>query len=180
MTIETITTENLLLRKLTPEVYNFIFNTFSEADIIAFLGLESQTDFSKEKDKFEKGLTTYNRSFVNFQIIEKSSNEIIGACGFHTWYTEHARAEIGYALKDDRFKGKGVMTEALSEVIAYGFNTMKLNRIEAFIGTNNVASLKLVAKMGFSKEGLLRQHYCKNNFMEDSVVFSLLKSEYLQ
>lgn len=173
-----IETRNLVLRKLTPEVYDYIFSNFTTDEIKNFLGLETEEDFLKEKDKFEKGMATYNRSFVNFQIIDKNSNEIIGACGFHTWYTEHSRAEIGYALKEDRFKGKGIMTEAIREVVAYGFRELQLNRIEAFIGTNNIASLKLIANLGFSKEGHLRQHYCKNGLMEDSVVFSLLKSEY--
>ncbi|MGX7666012.1 GNAT family N-acetyltransferase [Flavobacterium pedocola] len=173
-----IETENLILRKLTPEVYAHVFNAYSEDDIKTFFGLETQADFIKEKEKFQKGMATYNRSFANFQLIDKTSDEIIGGCGFHTWYTEHARAEIGYALKDDRFKGRGIMTEALREVINYGFNTMQLHRIEAFISPANMASLKLVTNLGFSKEGHLREHYCKNGIIEDSLVYSLLKSEF--
>lgn len=54
---------------------------------------------------------------------------------------------------------------------------MKLHRIEAFIGPHNLPSQKLVQKMGFKKEGLLREHYCKKGVVEDSIVFSLLRRE---
>jgi ribosomal-protein-alanine N-acetyltransferase len=56
---------------------------------------------------------------------------------------------------------------------------MKLNRIEAFIGPGNIPSLKLIAKSGFIQEGHLRGHYCKKGIMEDSLVFGLLREEYL-
>lgn len=177
MKFEYLETQNLLLRKITPEVYDFIFGNYSDLELIAFLGVTSDA-LEKEKEKHLRGLTTYNKSFVNFQIIDKQTQTVIGACGFHTWYLDHQRAEIGYALNDETFKRKGIMSEALKEVVNYGFNSMNLNRIEAFIGTNNEASLRLVKKLNFTQEGHLRAHYYKNNIMEDSLVFSLLKREF--
>ena len=96
----------------------------------------------------------------------------------HVWYLDHNRAEIGYALTDNPEKSKGLMTEAMNSILKYGFEEMKLHRIEAFIGPENIPSLKLVAKFNFKKEGVLRQHYFKNDKMEDSAVFALLKDEY--
>lgn len=55
---------------------------------------------------------------------------------------------------------------------------MKLNRIEAFIGPKNQASIKLINKLNFVKEGHLREHYSENNRIEDSIVYSLLRKEY--
>ncbi|ESU27601.1 acetyltransferase, ribosomal protein N-acetylase [Flavobacterium limnosediminis JC2902] len=177
MNFELLETNHLILRKLTPEVYAFVFQHYNDDELKVFLGFSTEDELSKEKIKFEKGMTTYNRSFVNFQLIDKQTNAIIGACGFHTWFTEHNRAEIGYALFSESHKGKGIMTEALKAVIGYGFKTMNLNRIEALIGPNNEASLRLVQKLNFTKEGHLRKHYFKNGFAEDSVVFSLLREE---
>lgn len=177
MNFELLETENLTLRKITPDVYAFVFSDYDDTALKSFFGFSTDEELDKEKDKFQKGMTTYNRSFVNFQIIDRETKAIIGACGYHTWYFEHARAEIGYALNDDSYKGKGVMTEVLTAVIAYGFTKMNLNRIEAFIGPKNEASLRLVMKHHFTREGHLRKHYCKNGVMEDSLVFSLLKDE---
>jgi len=70
------------------------------------------------------------------------------------------------------------MTEAFQKIIHYGFDVMKLNRIEAFVSPQNEASIKLLKKFNFVEEGLLRKHYFKNNIMEDSLVCSLLRSEY--
>lgn len=175
---EEISTDRLILKKLSPEIYRYVFDNFAEPDLMIFFGFDSWQELSKEKEKFDKGISTYNRSFLNFQIIDKQSERIIGWCGFHTWYTEHNRAELGYMLREDESKGKGFMSEALKRVIDYGFNEMNLTRIEAFVGPDNIPSQKLLMKNKFVQEGLLRQHYFKNNKMEDSLVFSLLKNEF--
>ena len=70
------------------------------------------------------------------------------------------------------------MREALPEVLKYGFNTMNLHRIEALIAPGNIPSLKLLQRTGFTREGLLREHYMKGGRLEDSVIFSLLRPEY--
>lgn len=174
MNLKTITSERLILRRLTPEDLNYIFENYPKEEIKQILGHTSEEDFIKEKNKYEKGYSTYNRSFEFFQIIDKASMEIIGGCGFHNWYPDHRRAEIGYNLKTDQFKKQGIMSEALKAIIDYGFNTMKLHRIEALVGSENIASLKLMDKFGFSKEGLLKEHYFIDDKFEDSIIFSKL------
>jgi ribosomal-protein-alanine N-acetyltransferase len=178
MKFETIKTKRLTLRKLTPEAYKFIFENYSEPELRTFLGITSDEAFLKEKTKYEAGYTTYNRSVLLFQLIENDSQTVIGGCGFHNWYLDHKRAELGYALPNEDFKKKGIMSEALIAVIDYGFNKMGLHRIEALVGTGNTASLRLLEKNNFTKEGLLRQHYFVNNQYEDSLVFSLLKKDH--
>lgn len=180
MTFEILTTERLLLRKLSPETFEHVYNNYSDEQLINLLGLGTEELLVSEKNKFEKGLTTHNKSFLYFQLLDKSTKKIIGWCGFHTWYLDHFRAEIGYGLFDENLKNKGIMSEAMKVVLDYGFYQMQLNRIEAYIGTNNIPSLLLVEKFGFTKEGILRSHYLKNNVMEDSVVYSLLKTEYFK
>ncbi len=178
MQFEILNTEHLSLRKLTPETFDYIYAAFSEDALLHFLGLESQKALAIEKEKHQKGLSTFNKSFLYFQIIDKKTETIIGWCGYHTWYLDHNRAKIGYGIFDDKYKKKGVMTEAIKPIIHYGFHKMNLHRIEAFISPENNASLKLIEKFGFTQEGHLYEHYLKNNVMEDSVVFSLLQRNY--
>jgi ribosomal-protein-alanine N-acetyltransferase len=175
---ETLSTERLLLRKLTPEIFDYIYAHYSDAELMAFLGTANEAALAIEKEKHRKGLSTHNKSFCYFQILDKDTQKIIGWGGYHTWYLDHNRAEIGYGLFDDAYKQKGIMSEALKALLDYGFEQMKLHRVEALIGKDNVASLSLVQKFGFTQEGLLREHYFTNNTMEDSVVFGLLKQEY--
>lgn len=178
MEFKELYTERLRLRLYTPEVAKYVFTTMTDDDLMAFLGLDSAEALVKEKEKFSLGIATYNRSFANFHMIDKETGEHIGGCGFHTWAPDHRRAEIGYALHSDEYKQKGLMTEALLAILKYGFDEMNLNRIEALVAEWNTASVKLLTKFGFQKEGVLRQHYVVNGSPEDSVAYSLLKPEF--
>lgn len=175
---DTLQTTRLLLRKVTPEVYSDVFNNYSLDDALRFFGCNSHTELLQERQKYEQGLSTYRISFLVFHIVEKSTEKTIGKCGYHTWHKEHARAEIGYGLFSDDYKNKGIMKEAFMPVLRYGFENMGLNRVEALISPENTPSLKLVQAHGFREEGLLREHYCKNGHIEDSVVYALLKKEF--
>jgi ribosomal-protein-alanine N-acetyltransferase len=178
MEFEIIETERLLLRKFTPETYAYLFNNYPEQDIRRELGAETDEAYFKEKQKYEGGYTTYRLSILRFQLVDKSSGQIIGSCGYHNWFADHWRAELGYELTNDAFKRKGLMTEAIKEVIPYGFNIMNLNRIEAFVFPHNIPSVKLVENNGFIREGLLHQHFYYNGVMEDSIVFGLLRESW--
>lgn len=178
MKLEELKTERLTLRKLTPEVYRYVFENYTEDELVKFFGFSSHADLFTEEEKYLKGLSTFNKSFLLFHIIVNDTKKVIGMCGYFTWHFTHFRAEIGYLLSSDEYMNKGIMTEALPPVIDFGFNHMGLHRIEALIEPTNIASLKLIEKFKFKKEGYLKEHYFKNNKMEDSVVFALLKAEY--
>jgi len=171
-------TERLLLKELNPEIMYNLFNFYSDQEIIAFMGLRSENELELEKRKFDEGYTTFNTSFKHFLILDKKTAMVIGKTGFRVWHMHHYRAEIGYAIHDERYLNKGYMTEANRALIKFGFEQMGLNRIEAFAGPGNIPSNRLLETLGFTKEGLLRQHYFKNNRMEDSVCYGLLKEEY--
>ncbi|MCW3465846.1 GNAT family N-acetyltransferase [Chitinophaga nivalis] len=179
-TFDIITTERLHLRKLDAAAYQYIFALTDDAVVMELLGLNTPAALAEEREKYRQGFTTFNRSLVQFQLLDKHTQAVIGLCGYHTWYPAHFRAEIGYAVTDEPYKGKGIMSEALKPIIQYGFEQMALNRIEAFIGPQNIASRKLVEKFHFVQEGEMREHYCKNNILENAVVYSLLKKEYSQ
>ena len=178
MKVEELTTSRLRLRKLTPEIFDYIYRELPASQQIKFLGLNSKEELEVERKKYKEGLWTHNKKFLYFQLLEQKNKKIIGWCGYHTWYLDHDRAEIGYGLFRDEYKNKGLMSEAIVPIIDYGFMQMELNRIEAFIGPENTASINLIKKLNFIKEGQLREHYCNNNRAEDSIVYSLLKREY--
>lgn len=173
-----IETERLWLKELNGEVLDALFSAYPDNYIIDFLGLSGEAELAIERERFAAGYTTHQISFRNFLLIEKESCSVIGRAGFHTWFVPHRRAEIGYAITSDALKSKGYMTEALVAIIAFGFNTLNLNRVEALIGTHNVPSRRLAARLGFTSEGVLREHYCKNGIIEDSEMFALLRRDY--
>lgn len=178
MQFEYIETERLKLRKITPQVMEYVYNSLTDDETMAFFGLTSIEALEKERFKFRNGLATFNKSYLNFIIIDKQTNRAIGSSGYHTWYLDHNRAEIGYALYDDTNKRKGYMSEAVAAILAYGFTEMKLYRIEAMVADYNTASVRILEKFGFVHEGRLREHYNVNGKMEDSVLYGLLKKEF--
>lgn len=178
MKFEAIETERLLIQKLDSEKMNQIFELNNDAEIRKILGITNDEEFNRQKKIHQEGYESYNKKMLNFQIVEKQSNTIIGNCGFHTWNPQHHRAEIGYALNSDEFKNKGFMKETVKKIIEFGFEEMQLNRIEALIDENNIPSKKLLEHFGFTREGNLRGHYLVDGIFEDSVLYSLLKSEY--
>ncbi|MGB1032048.1 MAG: GNAT family N-acetyltransferase, partial [Flavobacteriales bacterium] len=127
------------LRKMTPEIIKEVNSVCSETDLMKFYGIHSKESLLKEKNKIELGLRTYNKSFLYFNIFNKAGDQLLGWCGYHTWYLEHNRAEIGYQWFLEDAKNKGHMSKILKWVINYGFNEMNLNRIEAMTASYNKA-----------------------------------------
>lgn len=175
---EYLETDRLQLRKLTPFSIQTLYATLPDAELKQFFGIQHDEDLEKEKAKVRMGLTTYNRSMVWFHILLKSTGEMIGSIGFHNWMPDHSRAELGYAISGEQWMKQGYMREAFPVILAYGFEQLGLQRVEAFVSPVNEASLRLLRRWQFVEEGLMREHYCKNGVLEDSMVFSLLKREY--
>ena len=86
-------------------------------------------------------------------------------------------AEISYCLKSGSW-GQGIMTEALDAMLKFGFEDYGFNRIVAKVMKGNAGSIKVLQKLGFVQEGILRESLYKNGQYHDLIVFSILKSEY--
>lgn len=170
-------TNRLYFRERTSDLLRKVVN-YSTEDQMLFFGYEDVKMLNFELTRIQNALKQGKLDFQKWDLIEKSSENVIGNCGYHNCQTIHKRAELGYILHE-KFKGKGYMTEALKCIIDFGFNKMELNRIEAFISPDNLSSIKLITTLNFVLEGKLREHYNFNDKLNDSLVFSLLKSEYL-
>lgn len=115
---------------------------------------------------------------IRWGITLKPSDRVIGTCGFSD-FDHFSRAELGYELSMEHWH-KGLMSEALRAIIPFGFNEIEMHRIQASIFPENTASIRLLEKFGFQKEGILRQYtYIKHrDAWEDCLVMALLKSEF--
>lgn len=169
-------TTRLYFRERTQELLEQIFAQPVEEQL-AFFGYEDTQLLEFDQARMNKRINNAEAGWKEWDLIEKESKAVVGGCNFHNWYTEHERAEIGY-FANHKFRGKGYMHEAVQHTIIYGFNEMQLNRIEAFITPENLPSQKLIKRLGFTQEGLLKQHYKFNGKIHDSMVFALLKEEF--
>ena len=169
-------TQRLILRNRSREAIAEML-TQSPEQQLEFFGFETLEELEDKLIRVKKGLANTQVDYRIFDLLEKETKKVIGSCGFHNWIKGHCRAEIGYALHQP-FRKKGYMREAIKETLAYGYRDMNLNRIEALIAPENTDSIRLVEEFGFIKEGVLRGHYKEEDNFEDSVLYSLLRSDH--
>ena len=106
-----------------------------------------------------------------------TADRLIGTVSLFAINRAHQRAEIGYALAADAW-GRGYATEGLRLAIAFAFET-GLARLEADIDPRNTASCRLAERIGFVREGLLRQRWHVAGEVTDSAMYGLLRGEYV-
>ena len=172
-------TVRLVLREMTLEDVGFYYHHFNNDKVIegsCFPGPETLEAAKEELERYCVNPFKENRG-IRWGIIMKVDNELIGTCGYYDWSKTVRRAEIGCDL-NPIYWGRGIMTEALHVVLKHGFEEMELNRIQAIIDSKNTRSMKLVHRLGFKKEGVLRQRSFFNGEFRDDVCFPLLKREW--
>ncbi len=169
-----LTTERLILRQLehadAPEM--FIYR--SSEEIMKYI---CRPRAKTEEDALQLIIRINDliqkTEVLNWGITLKESNKVIGTIGYVNFKKEHYRAEIGYLLSID-YQRKGIMQEAISAVLEYGFNTLKLHSVEAIVAPENEASIALLEKNHFKREGYFREDFYFEGKFLDSVVYSLL------
>jgi len=118
-----------------------------------------------------------SRSLLQWGISEPAGDRVLGTCTLFAFKPEHRRVELGYALGSAHW-GKGLAHEAVSLALAFAFDTLGLMRIEADIDPRNGPSCRLVERLGFRREGLLRARWHVAGEVQDSAMYGLLREEF--
>jgi len=151
-------TSRLVLRRMQVTDAEAIFRIFADDEVTRYYDDATFTDVSQASDQIEAWENGFkNKRCVRWGIARKEDRALIGSCGYYGFHTWHMRASIGYELARP-FWRQGIMTEALSAIIDLGFKEVGLNRIDAVVMPENDASIKLLEKLGFCNEGLLREY----------------------
>ena len=114
---------------------------------------------------------------VRLAIDLASEARFIGWCSVTGWNPDFRSARLTYVL-DDAAWGHGYATEAVHALLVWAFPTLNLNRVQAETDTRNVASVRVLTKLGFELEGTLRQDCIVNGEVSDSFVFGLLRQDW--
>jgi len=107
-----------------------------------------------------------------------ADNVFIGWCSLARWVPTYRSAGLGYCL-DEAAWGKGFATEAAGALLQWAFDTLDLNRVQAETDTRNIASSRVLEKLGFVREGTLREDCIVDGEVSDSWVYGLLRREAL-
>ncbi len=176
-----IETDRLILRQMQASDAEALFRVLGDDEVTRFYDDATFTSASQAGEQiaaWESGFI-HKRS-LRWGIFHKEAGMLIGSCGMYGIHPWHLRASIGYELARP-FWRQGLMTEALCALLALGFNAMGLNRIDAVVMPENSASIKLLEKLGFCNEGLLRdyENWGSKGFT-DLCMLSLLKKSWPQ
>jgi ribosomal-protein-alanine N-acetyltransferase len=169
-----IRTQRLLLRQIKHSDLNEIFFLRSDERVMKYLDRPKAKTSAEVYDFIQKIIDSETNNEGITWAITLKTDKLIGTIGFWNIQKEHYRAELGYILHPD-YWGKGIMQEALSEVIDYGFKVMKLHSIEANVNPENTASIKLLERNGFSREAYYKENYFFDGKFMDSAIYSLLE-----
>lgn len=171
-------TKRLILRepKLSDAADIFVFRS---DPIVQRYNAKPMEDISEAREFIERHLAEYERrERIMWAVALKGAGTVIGLVGFGNWSHNHNRAMLGYDLAYEHW-GKGYGSEAVREIIRFGFERMGLNRIEAATIEDNHESVRMLEKLGFTCEGIRRGYsYEEDGEYHGSAMYGLLQSEY--
>ncbi|RPI30240.1 MAG: N-acetyltransferase [Chloroflexota bacterium] len=172
-------TERLVLRRLTWHDREALFNLLAREEVARYMDTTPYTSVDQvgRLITYLDGLWERGEG-LRWAITLRQGGKLAGTCGFNNWIRRRgSRGEIGYDLHPD-YWGRGLMTEALRAVVKHGFTTMSLNRIEALVNLDNDRSIRVLERLGFQREGLLREYGFWRGEYWDLYCYSLLRKEW--
>lgn len=156
---------------------NFVFRLFSSEETNRYSSYANLASIEDAVELYKQFIEPGKLSSFRLGVVLRKTGELVGTLGFHGLVPRDGRAELGYDLVRE-YWGKGIMTEAVGELVRYGFEEMGLNRIEATVDSENEKSIRLLERLRFVKEGCLREkHFYKGRF-HDVLAYSLLLSDW--
>ena len=168
-------TERLILRKLSLDDAEEIFDLRSNEEVNKYLDRQKANEIDDAIAFINKlNISAANDKLTYWGICLKNNPKLIGTICLWNLNVDENKAEVGYELLPD-FQGQGIAQEALSEVINFGFDVMKLQTIEAYTHKENLQSTKLLEKFNFTRDLIAES---KIDFAVDNpntVIYSLFK-----
>jgi ribosomal-protein-alanine N-acetyltransferase len=170
----------IFLRPMTVQDSGAVHSLLDDREVSEFL---SRVRYPLPIENVRKHLEGLNRpgarkKTFSFAIIEKKSEKLIGSVSVKL-SSNLALGELGYWLGRD-YWGKGYMKEALRLAVGFAFGELRLHRVFAHVFSENVRSSKLLERLGFKREGVLREAVFKAGKWHDYEVFSVLEGEKLK
>jgi ribosomal-protein-alanine N-acetyltransferase len=174
----TLTTEHLRLRALQATDAPSIFPIKGDPQVTTPYAQEPHASLADSAAWISRIQETYNaREGIVWGITQHGNDSVIGTCLFWNFTTDRRCVELGYELLRAAW-GQGVAREAVTAVMAYGFHTLHLHRVEAVVMSGNPASTHLLQHLGFTHEGTLRQREWFQEQPLDHLYYGLLAQEW--
>ncbi len=169
--------EKIYLTPVEPNDAVFLTSSENDPDVRHALFLA----FPVAREQQEEKIHTYTSSkdSIVFTIREKQTNKAIGQTAFFRLDFISRAAVFYLAILNKSCWSKGYGTEATRLMVNYAFKTLNLNRIQLHVCAENTPAIKIYQKLGFVKEGILRQAMFRDGHYVDFWVMGILKEDWI-
>jgi RimJ/RimL family protein N-acetyltransferase len=172
-----LNTDRLILRPMAESDAEAMYLIFSDPVVMRYWSTPPWENLEESRESIARDIEAlHTGDYLRLGIVQKADRQLVGACTLFNFNWQCKRAEVGYALARSAW-GRGIMGEALLALMEYAFSELALHRIEAEIDPRNTASAKTLERLGFVKEGHLRERWIVNDEISDSDLYGLLRSD---
>ncbi|MBI3228886.1 MAG: GNAT family N-acetyltransferase [Burkholderiales bacterium] len=171
-------TERLQLRPLVESDATALLEIFSDPRVMRYWSTGTWQSISEAEAliaRDQAGMAS--DEYLRLGLVRQQDSQLLGHCCLFNFNDQCRRAEIGYGMAYSAW-GHGYMHEALTRVVEYAFTELALNRIEADIDPRNERSAHSLERLGFQREGFLRERWIVDGEVSDSALYGLLKAEW--
>ena len=176
--IRCISSKRLTLRPVEEVDLDDLLDTNGDSEVTRFLPYatwQSRDDGLAWLRRMETLATSgTSRQLV---LARNTDAKVIGTLLLFRYDEPSARLEVGYALGRDHW-GKGLMAEALEAICDHAFSTLSIRRMEAEVNPSNIASNRLMQRIGFTLEGVLRKRWVAKGVAYDSNFYGCLAEDW--
>jgi len=174
----TLTTERLLLRPFRSSDAEALFRIFSDPEVMRYWSCPPWPSIDEAHKLIERDSTAMPAGeHLRLGIEIAETGEFIGMCSLFSFDEQSKRCILGYGMSRQHW-GRGFMHEALVALLDHGFNVLGFRRIEADIDPRNTGSARSLERLGFLKEGHLRERWMVGEEISDSDLYGLLRREW--
>jgi RimJ/RimL family protein N-acetyltransferase len=172
-------TPRLRLRPYRPTDAAAMFALYSDPRVMRYWSFPPWREPAQAAAYLERVLAeTGAGQVLAWAVARREDDLLVGTATLHSWHREQGRAEIGYSLSPAH-QGRGLASEALRAALGHAFGALGLRRVEADVDPRNRASCRLLERLGFRQEGLLRARWEVAGEVCDSAFFGLLADEFV-
>lgn len=173
-----LTTERLVLRETAPHDVRAVFEMESDPVAMRYWSHLPMRDISEAEAAVQRAMGYFAAHVgLRWALTRPDEDRLLGHVSLFNFSEQSGRADLGYGLARPHW-GRGLMHEALVAVVGYAFGPLGLRRLEADVDPANAASLRAVERLGFRREGLLRERWQVGETISDSVLLGLLARDW--
>jgi RimJ/RimL family protein N-acetyltransferase len=179
MGLTTLHAERIVLRRITERDIDALYAVFSNPEVMRYWSTPPLADRDAAVQLL-KGIdeAIERQTILKWGIAGRDDNALKGTVTLFNLDLTHRRAEIGYCLGRAHW-GNGYMQEALNAVLGYAFKELRLHRIEADVDPRNTNSIRTLERLGFKREGYLRERWQVAGEIQDALFYGLLRPEWI-